>query len=125
MKHLCSFLLNIFLGRYYLLNVTNNECIHKILLFQDFQYYRFTQQKLLKNVLQLRRFPRPEFRLSWLSGNRRVFNVLTDVSAILSWLSSELKCDSGAAWPTYIRWLSFIHTWCVLIGPCGLLAPDQ
>ena len=64
-------------------------------------------------------------RLSWLSGNRRVFIVLANVSAIFSWLSSELKCDSGAAWPAYIRWLLFIHTWCVLIGPSGLLTPDQ
>ena len=29
------------LGQYYLLNVRNSECIHKILLFRDFQYYRF------------------------------------------------------------------------------------
>ena len=39
--------------------------------------------------------------MSWL-GNRRVFIVLTDVSAIFSWLSSELKCDSGAAWPAVL-----------------------
>ena len=56
--------------------------------------------------------------MSWLSGYRRVcVNVVSDVSAILSWLSSELKCESGAARPAYIRWLSFLHTWCVLIGP--------
>ena len=29
--------------------------------------------------------------------------VVSDVSAILLWLSSELKCDSGAARPAYIR----------------------
>ena len=64
--------------------------------------------------------------LSWLSGNRRVcVKAVSDVSDILLWLSSELKCDSGAAWPAYICWLLFVHTWCVLIGPCGLLAPDQ
>ena len=33
-EHLCSYLQNIFLGRYYLLNVRNSERIHKILLFQ-------------------------------------------------------------------------------------------
>ena len=33
-KHLCSYVLNIFLGGgYYLLNVRNSECILKILLF--------------------------------------------------------------------------------------------
>ena len=74
----------------------------------------------------MRRLPQPESRLSWLSGNRRVcVKAVSDVSAILSWLSSEMKCDSGAARPTYICWLSFFHTRCVLIGPCGLLAPDQ
>ena len=51
-KHLCSYLLNIFLGRYYLLNVRNGKCIHKILLFRDIQYYRFIQQRLLNNTLQ-------------------------------------------------------------------------
>ena len=51
-KHLCSYLLNVFLVRYYLLNVRNSEFIHKILLFQDFRYYRFKQQRLLNNVLK-------------------------------------------------------------------------
>ena len=36
MKHLCSYLLNIFLGWYYLLNVRNRECIHKNTYFETF-----------------------------------------------------------------------------------------
>ena len=39
-------------GWYYLKNVRNSEYIHKKLLFRDFQYYRFIQQRLLNNVLQ-------------------------------------------------------------------------
>ena len=41
-------------------------------------------------------------QLSWLSWNRCV-HVKTPsyVSAILLWLSSEIKCDSGAARPAY------------------------
>ena len=64
--------------------------------------------------------------LSWLSGNRRVcVKAASGVSAILSWLSSEMKCDSRVARPAYIGWLSTLLTWCLLIGPLDFLAPDQ
>ena len=35
MKQLCSYLLKIFLGQYYLLNVRNSVCIHKIYYFKS------------------------------------------------------------------------------------------